>query len=145
MFHLSKILRNYCEITWLLPVKFECFSGKNLKCFVTDCKGGHHSKTAVFLLSCQVFIFHSFPYKMRPWISKFCPQKSKNRCLTPPSNRPQLSSRDYLNYDKKVTKVFGANSDTFEFEQIKFRLAFCPTRKLFAKTVSALNNSPLLT
>ena len=50
----------------MLPVKFECFSDKSLKCFVTDCKRGHQSKSAVFQLSCQVLILYFFPYKMRP-------------------------------------------------------------------------------
>ena len=73
LFHLIKILRNYCERTWFLPVKFECYSGKDLKCFVTDCRKGHQSKTAVFQLSSQVLILYSFLYKVRPWISKFWP------------------------------------------------------------------------
>ena len=129
MFRLNKILRNYCERAWLLPVKFNCFSGKNLKCLVTDCKRGHQSKTAVFQLSCELLNFYSFSYKMRPWISKFCPQKSKNRILPPPSpspNRSQLSMWDYLNYDQKVTTVSGENPETLEFGRIKFRLKFCP-------------------
>ena len=84
MFHLNKKLRDYCERKWLLPIKIECFSGKYLKCFVADCKRRHQSKTAAFQLQCHVLILYSFPYKMRPWISKFCPQKSKNRSLPPP-------------------------------------------------------------
>ena len=56
LFHLKDI-RSYCERTWLLPVKSECFSGKNLKCFVTDCKRRHQSKTGVIQLPCQVLIF----------------------------------------------------------------------------------------
>ena len=35
--------------------------------------------------------------------------------FTTPSNRPQLSRRDHLNYDQKVTKVSGENPDTLEF------------------------------
>ena len=49
-----------------------------LKCFVTVCKRGHQSKTAVFSLACLVLILHYFPYKLRTWILKFCPKKSKN-------------------------------------------------------------------
>ena len=46
-----------------------------------------------------------------------------------PSNRPEMSRRDYLNYDQKVTKVSGDNPDKLEFGRTKFRLKFCP--KLF--------------
>ena len=66
------------------PSNLIFFSGKNLKCFVTDCKRGHQSKTAVFQLSCQVLVLCSFPYQMRAWISKLCPQKFKSRSLPPP-------------------------------------------------------------
>ena len=43
-----------------------------------------------------------------------------------PSNRPQLSRRDYLNCDRKVAKVSGDNPDKLKFWQIKLRLKFCP-------------------
>ena len=46
----------------LIVTKFECFSGKNLKCFVTDWERGHQRKTAVFQFSCRVLILHSFLY-----------------------------------------------------------------------------------
>ena len=102
MFHLNKVLRNYCERTWLLPVKFECFFGKNLKCFVTDCEREHQSKNTVFLLSCQVLILYSFSYKMRPWISKFFPPEIQESKFTTPSNQLQLRWWDYLNYYQNV-------------------------------------------
>ena len=46
---------------WLLPVKFECFSGKNLKCFVADCRRWHQSKKLPFsvVMSSFNFVFFS--------------------------------------------------------------------------------------
>ena len=63
---------------------------------------------------------------------KFAPRSPKLE-FTTPSNRPQLSRRDYLSYDQKVTKVSGDNPDTLEFERIKFRLKICP-KLLHTKT-----------
>ena len=129
MFHLNKILRNYFEKTWLVPIKFECFSGKNLKCFVTDCKGGNQSKTAVLQFSCHILSFLFFSLKNEVFEIKILPPELQELEFATPSSRPQLSRRDYLNYDLKVTKIAGDNPDTLEFGRIKFRLKFCP--KLF--------------
>ena len=41
----------------------------------------------LFQLSYEVLNLYYFPYIMKPWRSKFCPQKSKNRSLPPsPTN-----------------------------------------------------------
>ena len=120
-FHLNKILTIYCERMWLLPVKFEYFSGKNLKCVVTDCKRGHQSKTAVIQLSGQVLIFYSFPYKKRPWISNFSsrnPRIGVYHPLQPTERLFKLWSKSY--------KSFWWQPGTLEFGRIKFRLKFCP-------------------
>ena len=71
LFHLNKVRRNCCERT--------CFSVKNLKCFVADCKKGDQSKTAVFQLSCQVLIMYFFFYKMKRWKSNFAPRNPRIR------------------------------------------------------------------
>ena len=55
------------------------------------------------------------------------PEIQESKFITP-SNRPETSRRDYLNYDQKVTKVSGDNPDRLEFGRIKFRLKFCPKR-----------------
>ena len=117
LFHLNKVRRNYCERT--------CFSAKNLKCFVTDCKKGDQSKTAVFQLLCQVLIIYFFFIK---WSveNQILPPEIQELEFVTPSNRWQLNSRDYLNYDQQVTKVSGANPDTLDFGQIKFWLKYCP-------------------
>ena len=66
---------------------------------------------------------------------KILPPANQELQFTTPSNRPQLSRRGYLNYDQKVTKVSCDNSDTLEFERIKFRLklfhteTFCEYRQ----------------
>ena len=60
---------------------------------------------------------------------KILPPEIQESEFTTSFNRPQLSRRDCLNYDQKVTRVSGENSDTLEFGQIKFRLKFCA--KLF--------------
>ena len=51
-----------------------------------DC---YQSNLSVFLVKIWIIlhlilILYSFPYKMRPWLLKFYPQKSKNRSLPPP-------------------------------------------------------------
>ena len=38
---------------------------------------------------------------------KILPTETQESEFITPSNRPQLSKRDYLNYDQKVTKVSG--------------------------------------
>ena len=127
--------RNCCKRTWLLPIKFDCFSGKNLKCFVTDYKIGHHSETAAFQLPCQVAMFNFvlFFYKMKPWISNSPPPEIEELEFTTPSNRPQLSRWKVA----KSYKKFGDNPDTLEFGLIKFQLKFC--LKLFStKTFSRI-------
>ena len=75
---------------------------------------------------------------------KVFPPEIQELEFTTPSNRPQLSRRDYLNYDQ-VTNVSGDNPDMLEFGRIKCRLKFVQnfsTPKLLANTKNPLNNSP---
>ena len=128
----------------LLHIKFECFFWQKFKMFCDWLYKEHQSKFAVFHFPCQFLILCSFLYKMKPWISKFCPQvspKIQESEFTTPSNRPQLSRRGYSNYDKKLTKVSSNNSDRYvRFRRIKFRLKFS-LKLCYTKTYSEYRKS----
>ena len=75
------------------------------------------------------FNFSFFSSKNEALNIKILPLEIQEPEFTNSSNRPQLTRREYLNYDQKVTKISGDISDTLEYGRIKFRLKFCP--KLF--------------
>ena len=97
----------------MLSVKSGCFSGKNLKHFITDCKIGHQSKIVI-----SSFNFVFFSLLNEAFNIKIFHPEIEESAFTTPSNRPHLSRRDYLNYDQKVSKVSGDNPDALEFGRI---------------------------